>query len=356
MSSSQVNVLNIGLMVAACIAAFALPFELFLFSYAVLGPLHYLTQISWLHTRGYFTTGGRDYVWLVTLAVCLLLLRYVLVIDDQASWATAVVCVAFVSAGAMALVTSTAAKIGVVLVSVMMGLWLSSLDAVQIVLLTFVPTIIHVYVFTAAFILHGALKSRSWTGVASLGVFMLCTASFFFYAPGDGGHVLSAYVQGTYALFTDVNVQLAEWLRLPRLTGDTDVYTSRTGLMLMRFIAFAYTYHYLNWFSKTSIIQWHKIPRAWSAVNVALWLAALGLYAWDYRTGLLVLFGLSWLHVLLEFPLDHRTFAGIGRELAVFVRTPGVLAAPAPAVAAARTANARPPADRGRRGGRKRAR
>jgi hypothetical protein len=91
----------------------------------------------------------------------------------------------------------------------------------------------------------------------------------------------------------------------------------------MRFIAFAYTYHYLNWFSKTSIIQWHKIPALWSAVNVALWLAALGLYAWNYRIGMLVLFALSWLHVLLEFPLDQRTFVGIGHELATLLRSGG---------------------------------
>src|SRR6185295_10659664 len=86
-------------------------------------------------------------------------------------------------------------------------------------------------------------------------------------------------------------------------------------LAIMRFIAFAYTYHYLNWFSKTSVIQWHKIPRAWAVANVVLWLGAVGLYAWDYGTGLLVLFALSWLHVLLELPLDHRTFVGIGREI-----------------------------------------
>ena len=55
-------------------------------------------------------------------------------------------------------------------------------------------------------------------------------------------------------------------------------------------------------------------------MNVVLWLGAIALYAWDYRIGMTVLFALSWLHVLLEFPLDHRTFVGIGRELAVLLR------------------------------------
>ena len=63
MSLAGVNYLNAGLMVLSAGLAFILPFELFLFAYAVLGPLHYLTQISWLHDRGYHTKrkpGGRD--------------------------------------------------------------------------------------------------------------------------------------------------------------------------------------------------------------------------------------------------------------------------------------------------------
>ena len=46
MSVYQVNLLNIWLMVASLCAALIVPFELFLFSYAVLGPLHYLTELS----------------------------------------------------------------------------------------------------------------------------------------------------------------------------------------------------------------------------------------------------------------------------------------------------------------------
>src|SRR5436190_279187 len=49
-----VNLTNILLMVVSCVIAFFIPFELFLFSYAVLGPLHYLTEISWLHKSNYY--------------------------------------------------------------------------------------------------------------------------------------------------------------------------------------------------------------------------------------------------------------------------------------------------------------
>ena len=45
-AQDRLNYLNIGLMAASCAVAWFLPFELFLLAYAVLGPLHYLTEIS----------------------------------------------------------------------------------------------------------------------------------------------------------------------------------------------------------------------------------------------------------------------------------------------------------------------
>ena len=48
---------------------------------------------------------------------------------------------------------------------------------------------------------------------------------------------------------------------------------------------------------------------------VAIWLVALAIYAYNYDTGMTVLYFMSILHVMLEFPLNHLTFAGIGREL-----------------------------------------
>ena len=89
--------------------------------------------------------------------------------------------------------------------------------------------------------------------------------------------------------------------------------------MLMRFIAFAYLYHYLNWFSKTEIIQWHKVPKVRFIAVIILWLAACGFYIYDYGLGLNVLFFLSFTHVLLEFPLNIVSIVGIGKEsIAIF--------------------------------------
>lgn len=320
MTVSQVNVLNIGLMAASCAAAFVVPFELFLLSYAVLGPLHYLTQISWLHSRGYFTTGSRDALWLLAIWALLMLPPYLETDLDLLPFAATLAALAFGGACVLAFVTSPVVKAAAFVGILGVGYLLAGFDITQVMLLTFIPTIIHVYVFTAAFILHGALRGRSATGIASLAVFVACSASFFLWVPDARAYAPSASVKATYDLFAEVNVAIASWIGMGPLE---DVYHSRGGLVLMRLIAFAYTYHYLNWFSKTSVIQWHKIPRPWAVLNGVLWLASVALYAWDYRTGMVVLFALSWLHVILEFPLDHRTFVGIGRELATLVRGAG---------------------------------
>ena len=106
-------------------------------------------------------------------------------------------------------------------------------------------------------------------------------------------------------------------MAIPINTKDyywSSVFFSTFGIMLMRFIAFAYMYHYLNWFSKTEVIRWHKVPKIRFAAVLLIWLAACGLYAYNYALGLSFLFFLSFTHVLLEFPLNMVSIIGIGKE------------------------------------------
>src|SRR6188768_1374148 len=67
--AERLDAVNIGLMLVACVVAVIIPLELFLFSYAILGPLHYLTEISWLHDRNYFTKGRYDALMLVAIGL-----------------------------------------------------------------------------------------------------------------------------------------------------------------------------------------------------------------------------------------------------------------------------------------------
>ena len=54
MPKLNIDILNIFLILLSGVFAFILPFQTFLFIYAFLGPLHYLTEINWLQQRDYF--------------------------------------------------------------------------------------------------------------------------------------------------------------------------------------------------------------------------------------------------------------------------------------------------------------
>src|SRR3954462_10276793 len=70
-TSNGINYINIGLMLISLAASYILPFEVFLFSYAVLGPLHYLTEISWLEKKNYFIKSKSD-IWILAIIVILI--------------------------------------------------------------------------------------------------------------------------------------------------------------------------------------------------------------------------------------------------------------------------------------------
>jgi hypothetical protein len=361
---TRINVVNIGLMMISCCAAFLMPFEVFLFAYAVLGPLHYLTEISWLHDRQYFSKGKYDFVILLSIGIIITwdYLSYKYHIwpystDEESMYKKATelnigdkfLLLALFGSIVMAFVKNLPLKlISLFLIFAFINNWLSpTLDdegnpvrnnsTVLYVLTSFVPTLIHVYVFTGFFILYGALKSRSRSGVISFIVFVVCplllvslfqnehfvkVTEYGMNAYGstkssDGFFDLSQSILGRFFDFkadyskatTEVQAQQMfdqQWTQF--------VYYSKTGILLMRFIAFAYLYHYLNWFSKTEVIRWHKVPKKRFIAVIVLWAASLFLYGYNYALGLQWLFFLSFSHVLLEFPLNFISIAGIGKE------------------------------------------
>jgi hypothetical protein len=324
-TTNQVNYLNVGLMVGSCLLAFVLPFELFLFSYAVLGPLHYLTEISWLHERHYFTApqagrpprrASRGWLALVVVTMAVLMTGFVaaerLGTPLNPMWEITLFYLVFVTALLVTVITRRAARVAVV-IGALLALDLLAVSRYYIVIAFFLVTIIHVLIFTGAFVFYGALKSRSRSGLISLAVFLACAGSFFFFMPA--GHPPGAYIQRSYRSFNALNAELIKLLQFGPGTTPAEIYQSATGFAVMRLIAFAYTYHYLNWFSKTSVIKWHEVPVSRIVAIVVIWLGALGLYAYDYDSGMAALYFLSILHVMLEFPLNHLTLVGIGKEL-----------------------------------------
>ena len=314
MNTKTIDLANIGLMLLSCVAAFVVPFELFLFSYAVLGPLHYLTEITWLHKRDYFTNGKSDYLWLILLCVFLFLFNFVFTGNGDIS--NFMIYLAFASALAFVLFKDLLSKVLFVIVAAFAGGLIAGTQSFFFLFAVFLPTLIHVFLFTGLFILFGALKNKSATGIASIIVFAACAVSFFVLFPKFSFYQVSDYAQKALldSGFTMVNQAFIHIFNLGATTRE-NIFTTNIGFGIMRFIAFAYTYHYLNWFSKTSVIKWHLVPKKWLASTIALWLISVGLYAYDYKTGLIALYFLSMLHVFLEFPLNYRSIIGIGDEI-----------------------------------------
>jgi len=184
----------------------------------------------------------------------------------------------------------------------------------------FVPTLVHVYVFTALFIVYGAIKSKSRFGLISVAVMILIPFVLYNVFPDETFYQATEYTKKAYIPFGVLN---AFWLKFVDKMPDPHnmeewnklVFSSTKGILLMRFIAFAYTYHYLNWFSKTKIIQWHNVPKMRFLLVIIIWVASIFLYMYDYMVGIQWLLFLSFLHVLLEFPLNFISIIGIGNHL-----------------------------------------
>ncbi len=312
LNNDQINYVNIGLMLLSAVLAFILPFELFLFSYAVLGPLHYLTEIGWLHKKNYFTKGKYDFVFLSVLCVLVFYFSYVNPTKNQTIIPNLILygillalIFVFIKDNLYRIVLAVLAVIGISVSK--MGfdcvIWVG----------IFLPTIIHVFIFTWAFMFYGVLKNKSFSGYLSIIALILIAVSFFVIKAPGLQYEVSAYVGKSYELFYLLNKFLIEFFGLETtLTSERAlVYATNSGFIVMRFIAFAYTYHYLNWFSKTSVIQWHKVPKKTLYITLVLWVFSVVLYVIDYNIGLKALYFLSFLHVFLEFPLNITSFQGI---------------------------------------------
>ena len=87
--------------------------------------------------------------------------------------------------------------------------------------------------------------------------------------------------------------------------GNSFYFYEKMELRLMMFMSFIYLYHYLNWFSKTTTISWHKnLTLKRSFVVLILWVTMMVLFFVNFRIGFLVALFFSFLHVILEFPLN----------------------------------------------------
>lgn len=303
---TKINIINIFLMLLSCVFAFLFPFELFLIVYAILGPLHYLTEINWLHKKNYFTTQKKDYyihiflLFVITLAMFSPLSYYL------RKYLAVFIFIAFCSSFVMIYFKETKSKIKFnILIVILSFLCFYAFESkFNILFSMFLPTLIHVFIFTGLFILIGTLKAENKFGKLSLLIFITCGIGLLIIPVNYNFSFITEQIQNNYHSFEKLNQKIIELLNQFTLQATNDVYFSNIGLQVMRFIAFAYTYHYFNWFSKTSIIQWHNTTLYKILIIIALWIISIALYYYNYSLGLKWLYILSLAHVLLEFPLN----------------------------------------------------
>lgn len=327
MKTERIDVLNILLVVVSLVVAYFIPFDLFLFSYAFLGPLHYMTEINWLKKRNYFMRSHTNWTWLFVLFAALTAI-YPLVklfgfgissstLSVLRDFSLQLVSALLITGLLFAVFLVVFKQMKVLAISfcllftaVFLGFYFW--PRTYLLLAAFIPTVVHVYLFTLLFVVYGALKSKSRWGVGLSVLIVLVPLIIAFlpvdasgYAPND--ETWSAFLSSSLG---NVNHSIGQ------VFGFTDGIANRPlsslGVRIQVFIAFAYTYHYLNWFSKTSIIGWQKVlSKRGGALILVVWLAAIGIYAYDFETGFVLLLFLSFLHVFMEFPLNVVTIKAL---------------------------------------------
>lgn len=327
MNTNRLDIINIYLMLLSMAMALAFPFELFLFVYAVLGPLHYLTEINWLHEKKYFLTKKTDYYFIVFFILMLLLSA----IFGIRSYNSLLIYGAFFGSLVLLFVENFKKRILFIIAVFVVGFAFLSIQKIRFQLLfsIFLPTIVHVYIFTGLFILLGSLKAKSKIGLASVLIFIGCSLALLLINSSVNNSVITNYLSESYGVFKILNlklIQIFSYFHFPEIKANLGaintvsntnftVFYSDFGIKIMRFIAFAYTYHYFNWFSKTSIIQWHKTTQIKLITIVGIWFLSVGIYIYNYTLGLRLLYIMSIAHVLLEFPLNHKSFSDISKLL-----------------------------------------
>lgn len=306
MNLKKIEILNIFLIIISGVFSIIAPFQLFLFVYAFLGPLHYLTEINWLHDRNYYLQSKKEILWLLFPIICIGLLIYAHSLKAYNFWIPYLIFTTFLSS--IYLTKKVKLKrdklLFIVLLVIGFIFFIQYEMYFKLVFSLLLPTLIHVFLFTGLFLLSGFLKSKNKLSLITLLVFIL--TSLFLTTFNLNTTFLLEEIGNTYTPFEKLNAALFSLFN-KELIASQEIYFSNFGIRIMQFIAFAYTYHYLNWFSKTSVIQWHKTSLLKISAIIFIWLISIILYLINYKLGLYWLYLLSLMHVIFEFPLNILT-------------------------------------------------
>ncbi|MEM6717845.1 MAG: hypothetical protein AAF611_00885 [Bacteroidota bacterium] len=330
MKTENIDLLNTGLIVISFLFAYWLPFELFLFAYAVLGPLHYLTEINWIRDKKYFIA-SKLWIYLIVIAAFLVSLPPLIRVFVPESYANSEIVLLFTNTfpqyfnaclflSILAAVAFTVFKnkrhqyIALAVGVVLAGLF-HFVPLYHLLVGIFLPTVVHVYLFTIVFMWYGNLKSKSRIGYFNVILMFAIPLFIIFLSINPLNYILGF---DTKMIYQDNSLYLLN-AKISQAIGMTDgtifSFEGKLFIKIQIFIAFAYTYHYLNWFSKTSVIGWHKRLTQKRSITIALlWIGSVALYFYNYKIGFTLLLFLSFIHVFMEFPLNVISIRAVGRS------------------------------------------
>ncbi len=194
MNTRAVDRFNLALLIMSFSVAYLIPFELLLLSYAFIGPLHYLTEISWLHDRKYFTLLPEDPIYL-TVGSLVMLFFGAAIFPSSSELIWILLLVAFCAA----FVRSLWKRFFIILTGILFIIpWLGSVSSYATSVL--IPTVVHVYVFTIVFMIYGALKGNSILGYFNSMLFFVGGLALLI-LPQSGMSIMPSYVSEHYDFF-----------------------------------------------------------------------------------------------------------------------------------------------------------
>jgi hypothetical protein len=305
------HVSNFLALAVSAVAASLAPLQVFIFVYAFVGPLHYLTEIAWLKKKDFYFSGGivpeRIYVALAAV-LCLGMRADLYVHRGITGYSIALLLV--LSLGALV-------KNPWILLSVLVAGYMAKFFVHGLVFFVaaILPTIVHVYVFTMLFMVSGVVREKRATPLALINPVLLLVLPMALVAARWSYPAPGKYWIDAEAGFASLHAHLVRLLG-HNLHPDATILTDPMAAGVLRFLAFIYLFHYLNWFAKTELLQWHKVSqRSWVCIAV-LYGGSVGCYLWSFKVGFYLVNFLSMLHVVLEFPLNWHTGRFLGTSAA----------------------------------------
>jgi len=291
-----------ALLVSAVAAALA-PLQVFLFAYVFLGPIHYLTEMAWLRKKEFYFREGlvspRIYLILAVATASLVLLQLG-VHRDISFWIIAPLLLLSLSVWLRNRYVLAAVMLAGLAAAFVVKPWVYFVAVIT-------PTLVHVFFFTWIFMISGALRKQTagyakWVNPALVVLLPLALLGLNMHYAQPGSFWLRSEAVSFAGLHGNLSKHMHHTMQMNEtLLGD------RAVAAVLRVFAFAYLFHYLNWFAKTELLQWHKISaRTWTTIG-CLYAAAIGIYMWNVRVGFIVVNFMGMMHVLLEFPLNWHT-------------------------------------------------